>query len=171
MNKQVVPYKLSKSHDGTCLPKNVSVVVYDTVSISKRYINERQNDRWTRVDMEGSGRCLIKLLCWYLICGTEESREIAPSQDSHWPNRDSNWALPEYKSGSLPLHQSALWKHLSGSKIKWERFKCDLLTKYVPNTSTYWRKNNQGSMIKTVERISEYVNCSVGIVVYTEHKF
>lgn len=83
MHKQVVQYKLSKSEHGTCRQKNVSIVVYDTVNISKRCIDERQNDRQMRLDLEGNGRCLIKLLYWHLICGTTESREVAPSQDSN----------------------------------------------------------------------------------------
>jgi hypothetical protein len=76
MHKQGVQYKLPKSEHGTCRPKNISVVVYDTASISKRCTNEKQNDRQMRVVLQGNSHCLIKLLCWHLIFGAKDTAQF-----------------------------------------------------------------------------------------------
>jgi hypothetical protein len=62
-------------------------------------------------DLEESRRSLIEVLSRYLPGGTEENREKL-CQDSRCPDRDSNRALPEYKSEVLPLHHHAQCMHV-----------------------------------------------------------
>lgn len=53
-------------------------------------------------DLVGSGHGLIEALSQYMPEESEENQ--GKPQDSRSPGRDSNWAPPEYESGTLPLH-------------------------------------------------------------------
>jgi hypothetical protein len=59
------------------------------------------NDELERI-LEGSGRGLIEIRCWYLTGGTEENHKY-PSQSSQFPGRDSKQPPSEYESRALPL--------------------------------------------------------------------
>lgn len=56
------------------------------------------------MDLEGSGSNIIKVLAWNIPERTEEIMKII-NRNSWCHGLDSNRALPEYRSKSLPLHQ------------------------------------------------------------------
>jgi hypothetical protein len=144
----------------TVYRKNVSVVVYfTTVPISKRYINERQNDRWMREDLEHGGRDLIQILSWYLIRRPEESHNppsvrIASDpteiRTAHFPNK----SLQRHSYTDLLRGNIYLAPKSYGKGYIWP------LTKYMPNTLTYSRKNNQGRKHDEERRLKELKMCA-----------
>jgi hypothetical protein len=103
--------------------------------------------------LEGRGRDLIQELSRYLREGTEENMKDL-SQDSRYPDLDSNRAPPEHKSGLLPLHKYARlfaeWRHLLQRKL----FAC----KYMPGCLA------QGSCPQAC--FASQIGRSVGLVIY-----